>query len=369
MRVFLLCSLALNLFLIAGLVAARVDLSHVDERSMPGSFELPVSLAPGGAQLSDPAALRERLAGAGFQESDIRVLVHGWLEAGARAAWRDEGPDYWEAGYVPARAAASRQAFVGQTLRAALVELFGEEARHDPTFAAAFRPLDPAYAFLSSAQQIAIERFSVEQLSVRAPNATQLPRSTCIASAAPPPPGAARGEPPSLASLLDDSSLSEYMMRFSDVAGRLRQLELDDEADFRDAFSLTQSLLEREPDPAAQVRGRQALRQRLGDARFNLLWSGFDPLYAPVENYLRGQGFTEHQVRAAYSVVNRAQESLLALFSNPPGDRELLAAASRIRQEEASQLTRLLGAEAAAGLSAAATRVEFELSADPGQVC
>jgi hypothetical protein len=46
--------------------------------------------------------------------------------------------------------------------RARLLELYGSQARRDPVFAPLFEPLDARYAFLTSEQQLALQRLRLD---------------------------------------------------------------------------------------------------------------------------------------------------------------------------------------------------------------
>jgi len=359
MRIVMLASVALNLLLATTLVGARVDRNH-------GSPEIPPvpSTASGPARdtmrpASSPAMLLHSLEASGFPASDIRPMLFGWLSARYRSAWHDEGPDFWQTGFSPARLTVSHDFAVADRVREALLGLFGAAAQTEPAFDAVFRPLDPAFAFLTSSEQLELERARYEQLGASA----MAPPNTLAACSRPVSVAGATADalPASAMPPLPPDALEEYLLRFSQPADGLRRAGLASETQFRAAFALLRQLGQ-EAAPARQVELRQALRELVGDSAFNAVWSQSDPRFAEVERELASAGFGASEIDAAYEVLSRGQEALMSLFAREPGDAVLIAEAGSIERDIATALERLLGKADAAALRSAISRAEIGLS-------
>jgi hypothetical protein len=161
---------------------------------------------------------------------------------------------------------------------------------------------------------------------------------------------------------LDALDAIEFRLRFSPLAQQLRDsVDTDDEHYFRSLFDRLVAL-EYTTSPQDQASIRQDLRTQMGDPTFDRFWSSRDPLFAPVRNYLRSQGFTAQQIFAAYGIVNRSQERLLVAVASTASEESMLGRVQQIRSDESAALVRLLGDESAAGLNAATTRAAMSFS-------
>lgn len=371
MRTLLLASVTLNLLLVTSLVLARVDRTRAsigDDSVSAIPFTVDVPTRP---PSTDAGRLRQALEDGGFAARDIRPMLLGWLEAEYRAAWQYSGPAYWQRGYTPAFVAVSRQHEVASAVRETLVSVFGAEAATDRAFDPVFRPLDPAYAFLSSTEQLALEQARFDRLSAQAssgqPGAAVEPRARCPRADAMPL-SAATITPAADLPPLAEAGLAEYLLRFSSVADGLRDADINDETTFRAAFGLVRALGE-ESDAARQLSLRRRLRELLGDAAFDELWSRTDPRFAALEQYLAARGRAAHEIDAAYSILNRSQEAMLHLFTSAADDAGLITEANAIESEATAALERLLGETDAAGLRSAIVRAEMTLARSLGAAC
>jgi hypothetical protein len=378
MRVLMLASLALNLLLLASMVAARVDSSSPRDAGSgsaePDWAEIAAQSKEGGLD-ADAGANAEAVAGAltaaGIPAADVRAMLAGWAEGEARRARTSPGPDFWAPGFDPAVATLERELAIEADVRATLLALVGPGVVDDPAFARFFRPLGPEFDFLTPADQLRLREHQLERARSQgnSMHAHSAAGQSCLRlSSAPadvPPPGAADA----LADLLDPAAYEEYLLRFSPAARRLRALAaVPDEAAFRDANGVLREL-ERAHEPGLQLSLRRRLREVLGRDAYLAFWSEQDPVFEPVARYLASQGFGDAEVHEAYGILNRTQEALLELMAREADQPTLLNAVVRLRDDEAARLERLLGEASARGLDAVSTRAAMQLQTGSRETC
>jgi len=355
-RLLVTVSVALNFLLLTSMVAARVDSSRSQAVEAP---------APDGARFAnlvpvlessvDVAGLYAALRRAGVGHAAARPLIGAWLAQRKAAALRREVVPYWRLqDRATERARAERITREAGTRRE-LISLYGGAATLDPYFAVLFEPLGPQFAFLTSEEQLAVQRALVGIDSGSGAGAGTAAGLPCHRSGGPSAQPAARFVPG--ADALGEAAAFEYGLRISPLATELRQARLDlTEAEFRAAFGLLAEL-DAEPTVATHARVRTALRDLLGTTRFDRLWSQRDPVYPEVVRVLQGRGLAPRVIEAAYAVMSRAQEKLLdaARQSGDPG--RLGEAARRIVNEERLELEAVVGAAATRALLAARGRL------------
>ena len=374
-RLVLSLSLCINLLLLTSFVAARVDSTRVDSAHIDSTRgnETPAvrkhvdSSAQAGAAIGDFSRAEDyyrALLDRGLTEAESRPLVRAWIEArrveialpAALPFWKKDEPE-------AQRVALERRWSAEQRVRNELLSVYGTGIETDPRFADLFRPLGARFDFLSPETQRIIARWeqekSLDRLFAVTGTVTALP--TCR------PPGPGPGSSPErasessteLAELIGESAAREYGLRASVLASALRNSRLDlDEHEFREAYGLL-SELGSGPGPARQLALRESLKQLLGEQRYDRLWAGRDRTFAQLLAILRPLGFSEHEIDAAYSVVNRGQERLLALAGGQQRGAGFADELRFIRDERLRRLTGLLGAAAGeavvAGLDHAAS--------------
>lgn len=368
MRIILLVSLALNLLLLATIVPARVDRSLGSELLDPGE---PAARAGDARRLplGDGEALIEALRAAGLAAGDIKAMLAGWLEARARKGSGVAAPAYWEPGFAPAAATLETELAVAEAVQRGLIALYGDGAVEDPAFHAHFRPLGPAFAFLSPAEQLSLRRHQLTRAPRTADTGGPVAGGACARITLRPAEDAAGPGADELATVLSGAAYQEYRLRFSPLAQSLRHTAVAaGESEFREIFGLL-SELEGASTPGALLELRRALRSRMGDAAFDRLWSSLDPLYAAIARHLAAEGFGDTEIANAYSIINRRQESLLRPMSRGADQASLLQVVARQREAEAAELAQLLGESAARGLTAAVTAAAMRLGAGDGGGC
>jgi hypothetical protein len=351
MQLTFIASIALNLLLLTSLVAARVDPSRAGTGphdaytlALPGPESAETNDAIGTAQ-----ELVEALSETRLGPDAIRVLTLSWLEHHALAAPLEPRVPYWQPEFSPLLEELVGKAGAEATARNELLAIFGREAAADPVFARVFRPLGAGYAFLGSEAQIALQQYQIEHLQAATATAAPgfAPRS-CVGRAT-----AGGADPRGHASVPSGFSAAEareYQLRYSPLAAQLRAVVRSaTEQEFRALFDLLLEL-ENRAAPRDQARLRHALRERMGSNAFDHLQSMRDPFFVEYQAYLRGQGFGDGEVAAAYAILNQSQDQLLEILGRDPAGEGAMALLGRVRESELEKLTQLLGTNAARGL-------------------
>lgn len=369
MRITLAASVAINLLFLASIVVARVNpvaqtaagfsatgttlgTNYVSEDSMP---------------IDSVPNLVSRLESARFEPDEIRLVVAAWLRGKFQKELKWSGAAFWQRDYSAELEALSFELTVGNRLRRELIDLYGPIAIDTPEFSAAFRPLGPAYDFLSSRAQLDLQQQRLDLVSeANQGRSSSISPARCNKLASTIRWGAPPDEPGAGLSM---SERSELRLRVSPLANLLRSAgSADDEASFRHMFELFSALEER-TDPTSQARLRREIRQLWGDATFDRIWSARDPLFGPLDQYLHEAGFNQQQILSVYTIVNRSQESLMEAVGRSASNDARLTAIGRIRSNEADELGRLLGTEQAHALQAAMHQAAVRLSNPIAATC
>ena len=305
------------------------------------------------------AALQSR--GLSDEEAKTLVLVH--TEARAREEATAPPAAYWQRDVGAALESTLHLAEELDEARAALVEAFGAGAESEPAFARLFRPLDPRFSFLSSAQQVAVQKLKLEQ------QAKRLASSATHAAVAEPvsgvPTDAATVElAAGLAALLEPPVLHEYLLRDSALADQLRRSRVEfTEAEFRETFDVLRRLEESSPDAGVYASARDALRTLLGARRFAALWAGRDPLFAAIARAGVKHALEEETVLSVYELFNDHQDSVLEATRSANGDRQRQGEALQEAQARLeSRLSGLVGADVAADIQRSYAQQALTLS-------
>lgn len=371
-RLLITTSVALNLFLLATIVVARVDVSRsraanagLDDAS--GGFVH--DTLPRIESATSVDQVYEKLRSGETDLETAKTVMAAWLAGWHTELLRREVQPYWEssgAGLAESRMARFE---LESAARQSLVMIFGEAIMADPRFSVLFEPLGPAFTFLATAEQEALQSAILEhEVAVAASRSVQ-PALLCSS-----PDRAVRANLDSPYSVVDEvltpAAAFEYALRSSPRAELLRDARLDlSEKEFRRTFALVREL-DTEPDVATHVRIRRELREGLGEPRFDRLWARRDPVFALVRESLSGRGFAASAIESAYSVINRAQERLLELPDIAAGDERRLAGLAReIVQDETRQLDELLGDEAAGALLSRRTQQALAIDRQRHTAC
>jgi hypothetical protein len=226
-----------------------------------------------------------------------------------------------------------------------------------------FRPLDPVFSFIGSAQQVAIQKLKLEQqvaLADRAPRASvagPLSRAPSDATAA------AKEFVNRLGTLLEPTTFHEYLLRDSPLAEQLRRSSVEfTEAEFRETFDILRGLEESIPDAGSYANARSSLRALLGGRRFSILWAGRDPLFSAVQRAGEKHSLDDEKLLSVYELFNDHQDALLEATRSANGDPQRQSQGFREAQSRLeTRLSGIVGADVAADIARSYTQQAMSL--------
>jgi hypothetical protein len=319
---------------------------------------------------STASAYRRELEAKGLTFEDTKLLVLEWLNARAANPDQERTHDYWRSDYALSSIETARVRVAAEDdVRARLVEVYGADARGDPAFDRAFRPLDRRYAFFDSAQQVALQKYQLERQLAQAkekPLARPLPPSGQGSSVAAAQPEAYAALFAELSARVGADAATQYLYRFHPLGEQLRTADLKlSETEFQQAFQALFRFEAAPGDPAAFAQTRATLRATLGDVRATRLWAARDPFFAVVEKWGRQQALSDDTIFVAYEIFNANQDRLAEAASRFAGV-DPARASSEMRALQADMEQRLLGLVGAAA-AAAFLRVVAQFSFVLGQ--
>jgi len=304
-------------------------------------------------------------------------LAHlGSIEEGHLRAAREIADAYWsgDGDYQSAYADALAQGLA--SIRDELASRFGPEVKDDPALRWLYRPLDPLYWFLSSDEQLAIQRLRLERDQALQAAARDVSRPTAGAA-----PGAApaiddgvtlaivRKYQADLAALLEADVLLELELRDSAIAQQLRTSGVElTENEFRDAYSLMAALQRDSADPIDALAVRERLRGLLGPRRFAALWAARDPMFAEIAEIAERHSLPAATASSAYELMSEFQDRRLMLARTAGGNPDRAAQdALALAADERTALTRLVGEEVADEIVRGRARVSYRLFGSAGR--
>jgi hypothetical protein len=320
-------------------------------------------VGPSGAP--QPVAARgyyERLLSLGLDAHEARGLLIAELEASTAAGLAEPADRYWQPSRLQYAEHALTLAAAQTRVRAELTKVFGTAAEMQLEFARVFRPLDPAFRFLSSAEQIALQDLRLRQRLERAEAPEQSLHCPADPERADSRVGAGEGDAAALRAVLSADAAFEVGLRESPLAEQLRASGAQlTEAEFRAAYELLRAP-EAVRGPEQQLALRRRLKTLLGARRFDRIWAQRDPLAPLIRRVGTELDLDADAIERAYVVLNASQERLLELaaLSDPAGEGTI-ARARAIAEDERRELERAVGKGPAAALLDA--RTEYLLSA------
>jgi hypothetical protein len=367
-RLGVIASVALNVGFLSTVLARSSFQVEAPVALSRATIHAPSSTAPAGYK--GYKEYFETLLARGLSDTEAKTLLLARLEARARELAVEPPPPYWQRDTGSALASALRLSAELDHARAALVEAFGAEAEREPTFARLFRPLDPVFSFISSAQQIAIQRHKLEQQVAladavqRAPVAEPLSRAPSNATAA------ANKFAESLGTMLEPTAFHEYSLRDSPLAEQLRRSGVEfTEAEFRETFDILRRLERSIPDTGSYANARGELRALLGGRRFSILWASRDPLLSTVRRAGEKHSLDNEKLLSVYELFNDHQDALLEVTRSASGDlgrqsRSLREAQTRLE----TRLSGLVGVEVAADIERSYAQQAMSLSQEANKL-
>jgi hypothetical protein len=287
----------------------------------------------------------------GLDEIEVHRLSFATFEAHELGALANPWERYWEAS-DPALAYATATSEAYGRIRAQLEQTFGRRAAANPEFARAFRPLAAEAGFLSSAEQLELQR---RRLAVRTEQSVRSVDATVPTAAA-----------SSIAlDFLAPAAALEVQLRTSARAAQLRGSGLDfEEHEFRAAFELLENG-DANPDPAAHAALRRELASLLGGSRAAALLATRDPLLSMTRRIAKEHGLAEAQAETAYAALSEAQQQLLELAAARTDGERFATAALAIAEAERTRLTSALGERATDALLMARDSLRGAMPAVP----
>ena len=314
----------------------------------------------------------EALIGSGWSHQDTKPILLALLEMGARRAAAVPGGPYWQLGELSQPDRALRLIAEIDKARSVLTQIYGADANRDPVFSSIFRPLGPAFSFLSSDRQVKVQKLKLQQ-QVSAVMATPSPLPIAppqqpirVSQFAPNSSRFSAEFESKLADLLDAEALFEYRLRDSTLAEQLRRSEVEfSESEFRETFRILDRLEKSGGDQALYGESRDSLRNLLGGRRFALLWSGRDPLFAVIQRSCEEHSLTQETTSTVYELFNDNQDRLLKITQGARSDPE--RGAREVREENAElrrRLSGLVGDDVADDILRSTTRYVIALMKD-----
>jgi hypothetical protein len=262
------------------------------------------------------------------------------------------------------------------SIRDELATRFGPGIKDNPEFRWLFRPLDPLYWFLSSDEQIAVQKLRLERDQALQVVAREASRPTAGAASAP---ALALDEAATgtivrkyqeeLAALLEPDILLELELRDSPIAQQLRASGVElSENEFRVAYSLMAALQRDNADPIDALAVRERLRGLLGPRRFAALWAARDPMFAEIAAIAERHSLPQATASSAYELLSEYQDRRLALASAAAGNPDRASRdAAALAEDERAALTQLVGEEVADEIVRGRARVSYRLFGSAGR--
>ena len=227
-----------------------------------------------------------------------------------------------------------------QQVRETLQAIYGAAVKDDPMVSDVFYPVASQYPFLGSQKQIAVQKMQLE---------IQKTAVLMQSQGANP-----RGLPPEqspqrrLARVLDTTQLTEYQLRTSPLANKMRQSKVVfTEAKFRKAYDVLLRL-QHSNDSQAPVDVRSDLNDLLGDEDGLLLWAAIDPIYSVLKQVATRHNVPEGQALSAYDLILSARKDVSeAAAMRDSGPQQAVYQVQEIMSSLKNQLAEMVGEVAA----------------------
>ena len=299
---------------------------------------MPPSLVPGTLSLAQPPAQDATHTGVFLQQ----------LFASHVESLGTPEDQYWVQSPLAAQSSHLKELLDAQSrMRDAVVAEYGAQAVMDAAFQTLFHPLALQAPFLSSAEQIALQRAQLEQQIKLFENQQLLAGPPGLS----PVPGGPALEFSDPVSVLDETSRLEYELRMSPLADLLRGSGAQfTEATFRQAFALLAPFFGSTGPvtPEAMNIYRKQLTGLVGVSSTLAIWSQIDPSLAAQVSIGRQRGLSDDDLLDAYHIIATANvmlyEARQIRGKDAKASRSMMRRALDTRRE---QLTDLVGAELA----------------------
>jgi hypothetical protein len=225
---------------------------------------------------------------------------------------------YWQPTNAMGVELSKRQLSAAEAVRQALLGKYGSQALRDPLFAKYFFPLGPAFEFLSSEKQIAIERLRVEaRLSMANSNSRSLSLEELRASD--------QHYVDEVRKLLTEHEFFEFQLRESRLARHLRSLDVSwNEEEFRAVYSVRSEATSDGASIVGDIAGLRGNTEATGlyDPRIEAILGGDrylsylaaqDPIYRRMQSVAARTGRSTAETKAAYRQYVDASHEVVEL--------------------------------------------------------
>jgi hypothetical protein len=339
----LAAALAVALLNVETETAASAELVATDKPSTRGQSE---------RSIADLPSYYEGLIALGLSREETKPLLLMRADTDALATLEEPADVYWEndgALLTYELAALERR----DHARAALIEIYGADAKDDPAFFSLFRPFNRRFGFLSSEEQIEVAKAGLRrQLDPAAANPQPSSQAPPFSSATPSVRAATTtmltAPPPSpFAEILDDGALFEYELRESALAHQIRRSGVAfSEQEFRETYRILQRFDPMRPQALEET--RDALRGLLGGRRFARLWASRDATLTAVSQAAKRRGLDDETTLTVLEIVNDNQDEMrkTAIAYAKTDHARMVRELDRLRQEEQRRVVGLVGEEA-----------------------
>lgn len=234
-----------------------------------------------------------------------------------------------------------------ELVRNGLLAIYDAPVIQDPLFAEMFYPLAMQFPFLSSEQQLTVQRVQLDtqkratELQMKSPNGiAMLSKEQSPANV--------------LAKTLNSRALEEYLLRSSPLATTMRRSGVSfTETNFRQAYTIL-SRLQQVQTPQDIFKARDDINDLLGHDSGISLWAAIDPNFRSLKQVAARHAISDEQTLSVYELLLNSNQAL----SEASQDRQIdpdraLRAIQEIVTERQNELIQLVGDIAAIDFIAA----------------
>jgi hypothetical protein len=282
----------------------------------------------------------QKLLSQGFTADQTKPLVFTRLKARYIDSIQKPDDQFWR--YQPLAQINYMEAMAKgyESIRGQLSGLYGTKVSRDPLFSDMFYPMANQYPFLSSSEQIAVQKMQIEMQKY----STQLQAEGGNPSSVPPD----RAPANMLANLLGDQATKEYMLRTSPLANKMRKSGLSfTEDSFRKAFDLLVSV-KTVQDPSLSFAVRDEINGLFGADDGLVLWAAIDPAFGLVKQVASQHGVTQGLAMSAYEMILAAKQNVSeAAAQRSSNPQQAMHQVQNLMTDLKNQLSQMVGEPAA----------------------
>jgi hypothetical protein len=227
-----------------------------------------------------------------------------------------------------------------QQVRETLQAIYGAAVKDDPMVSDIFYPVANQYPFLASQKQVAVQKMQLEMQK----------QAVLMQSQGRNPRGLTPEQSPQrrLSRVLDTTQLTEYQLRTSPLANKMRQSKVVfTEGKFRKAYDVLLRL-QHSNDSQTPLDVRSDLNDLLGDDDGLLLWAAIDPIYSILRQVATRHNVPEGQALSAYDLILSARKDVSEAAAQRDSDpQQAVYQVQGIMSSLKNQLAEMVGETAA----------------------